>query len=150
TGLEAPYENPEVVETKTNWQNEIYRVAPMREYQLSFSGGTDKTQYYISGGYLNQDGIIINSGFKRYNVKVNLDHTMSDQLRIGSSINLSRTNTNNSVRSERSINNGGVILGALSQIPTIPVYNEDGSYGINPFILQDNPVGQLLETNNNT
>jgi len=132
----------------TDWQNELYRLANLQNYQLSASGGSDKTRYYLGGGYFKQDGISLNSGFDRYNFKLNLDQTLSQRLRAGLNLNLSRTHTNGSTRSESAIGNSGTVLGALSQIPTIPVRNPDGTYGTNPFQNFDNPVGNLLETSN--
>ena len=67
---------------------------------------------------------------------------------MGTNLNLSRTHTNNSVRSELALANGGTVLGVLSQIPTVPVYGPTGAYGVNPFNQSDNPVGNLLETSN--
>ena len=147
-GLSAAY-NPDTVTTNTNWQNLIYRTAPMQNYQLSVAGGTDKSKYYISGGYLDQEGILLNSDFKRYSVKINLDQQVSDKFKIGTSLNLANTLNNRSVRSELALNNSGTVLGALEQIPTMPVYNANGTYALNPFSQTDNPLGGLLETHNN-
>ncbi|MDB5234367.1 MAG: TonB-dependent receptor, partial [Hymenobacter sp.] len=133
----------------TDWQDETYRTAAIQNYQLSVSGGTDKTRYYVAGGYFKQDGIILNSGFDRYNFKLNLDQQAGDKFRFGTNMNLSRTHNNGSVRSEIALGSSGTVLGALAQIPTVPVRNPNGRYALNPFTLSDNPVGNLLETNNN-
>ncbi|OGX91936.1 SusC/RagA family TonB-linked outer membrane protein [Hymenobacter coccineus] len=140
TGTALPY--------NTDWQDEIYRPANLQSYQLNVSGGTEKTRYYVAGGYFKQDGISLNSGFDRYNFKINLDQHVSNRFRVGTNLNLSRTFTNGSTRSEQGIGNSGTVLGALAQIPTIPVRNADGTYGINPFQSFDNPVGNLLESTN--
>ncbi|WP_048825717.1 SusC/RagA family TonB-linked outer membrane protein [Hymenobacter sp. DG25B] len=132
----------------TDWQDEVYRTAAIQNYQLNMSGGSDKTRYYLSGGYFKQDGIFRNSGFDRYSVRLNLDQDVSTRFRVGTNLNLSRTNNNGAVRSERGIGNGGTVMGALAQIPTVPVYNPDGTYGTNPYRNFDNPVGNLQETNN--
>jgi len=132
----------------TDWQDAIFRPADIQNYQLSVSGGTDKTRYYISGGYFNQAGINIQSGFDRYNFKINLDQHVTDRFRLGTTLNLSRSHTNGTVRSEAALGNSGTVLGALTQIPTVPVRNADNTYGTNPFTLSDNPVGNLLETSN--
>jgi TonB-linked SusC/RagA family outer membrane protein len=132
----------------TDWQDEVYRPASLQNYQLNISGGTEKTRYYIAGGYFNQQGISQNSGFDRFNFKINLEQTVSDRFRLGTNLNLSRTHNNGSVRSELALGNSGTVLGALSQIPTVPVRNADGTYGVNPLNQSDNPVGDLLETSN--
>ena len=132
----------------TDWQDATYRPASLQSYQLNLSGGTEKTRYYLSGGYFKQDGISLNSGFDRFNFKVNLEQSMSDRFRLGLNLNTSRSHTNGSTRSEAALGNSGTVLGALTQIPTVPVRNADGTYGTNPFTLSDNPVGNLLETSN--
>jgi len=132
----------------TDWQDAIYRPGPIQNYQISVSGGNERTKYYISGGYFNQTGIMLNSGFDRYSFKLNLDQQLSNRFRVGTSLTLSRTYNNTSVRSELGLQNSGTVLGALAQIPTIPIRNPNGTYAINPFQQLDNPVGNLLETHN--
>ncbi len=135
--------------TTTNWQDEIYRPAGMQNYQLNVSGGTDKTRYYLAGGYFRQDGISLNSGFDRYTFRLNLDQQLGGRFRVGTALNLSKTGNNNSSRSESGAGNSGTVLGALAQIPTIPVRNPDGTYAINNFDRTfNNPVGNLLESSN--
>ncbi len=142
----ADVNNPTPAGTNTDWQDAVYRPGYQQNYQLNVSGGTEKTRYYVSGGYFNQQGISLNSGFDRYNFKINLTEELSPRFRIGTNLNLSRTHTNGSVRSEAALGNGGTVLGALSQIPTVPIRNADGTYGVNPFNQSDNPVGNLLES----
>ncbi|TGE10507.1 SusC/RagA family TonB-linked outer membrane protein [Hymenobacter fodinae] len=132
----------------TDWQDQVYRSAAIQNYQLNVSGGTDKTRYYVAGGYFKQDGIILNSGFDRFNFKLNFDQQAGTKFRVGTNMNMSRTNTNGSVRSELGLGNSGTVLGTLAQIPTIPVRDANGVYATNPFSLSDNPVGNLLETSN--
>ncbi|PJJ58659.1 SusC/RagA family TonB-linked outer membrane protein [Hymenobacter chitinivorans] len=149
TPLGPAYTDLNNLPANTDWQDEMYRKAAIQSYQLNVSGGTDKTRYYVSGGYFKQDGIIRNSGFDRYNFKLNLDQQAGNRFRFGTNLNFSRTNNNGSVRSEIALGSSGTVLGALAQIPTVPVYNPDGTYGLNPFSLSDNPIGNLLETHNN-
>src|SRR5699024_10470490 len=68
----------------TDWQDETYRAAPTQNYSLNFSGGDQKTTYSITGNYQNQDGIIKNSSFKRYNSRINLTRDISENLRVSS------------------------------------------------------------------
>ncbi|BDD07595.1 SusC/RagA family TonB-linked outer membrane protein [Fulvitalea axinellae] len=67
----------------TDWQDEIYRVAPMHSHNVNMSGGTEKTKYSVSLGYLDQQGIIKNSDFSRGSVRVNLDQNITDRLSAG-------------------------------------------------------------------
>src|SRR6185295_12598548 len=57
----------------TDWQNEIYRKGALQNHQLSISGGSDNIRYFVSGGYMDQQGIVVNTQYKRYNLRSNLD-----------------------------------------------------------------------------
>ncbi len=125
----------------TNWQDEIFRTAPIYEHRLSFSGGSEDTQYYVSLNAFDQEGIVINSGFERWAARVNLTHSVGDKLKIGINLNTSFENENR-VPLGLGVNAGaGVIATALQLPPTDPVFNDDGSYATS---LQDlsNSVAQ--------
>lgn len=139
---------PGAAVANTDWQDLVYRKATIQNYQVSLRGGTENTKYYASGGYFKQEGIIRNSGFERYSFKLNLDQNISTRVRFGTSLNLSRTNNNRSPSGETRLENGGAIIGAQAQIPTIVAVLPDGTYGTNPFTPTDNPYGALLETRN--
>lgn len=70
-----------------NWQDHIFRTAPMQNHSISLTGGNDKSRYVISGSALDQQGIIINGGFKRYQGRVVLDQTVNDRLKVGVNVN---------------------------------------------------------------
>jgi len=72
-------------------QEELLRLAPMQNHDLSIRGGTDKTQYAISLNNFNQQGLIINSGFSRYQGRLVLDQTLNDKFKIGINVNYART-----------------------------------------------------------
>ncbi|RAJ11114.1 TonB-linked SusC/RagA family outer membrane protein [Chitinophaga skermanii] len=137
----------------TDWQDAIFRDAPMQNYQLTFSGGNDKTQYAVSGSYFGQEGIVINSGFGRGTIRMNLDQQVSDRFKISTSMT-------GAFSRGRSVNtdgdgggNAGVVYGALIFSPTVPIYNADGSYTMNNRpggILISNPVALAMETTNKT
>ena len=125
----------------TNWQDEVLRSAMIQEHRLSFSGGSEDTQYYLSLNYFDQDGIVISSGFKRFGARVNLIHSVGEKLKIGINLNNSSENENK-VPLGLGVNSGaGVIAAALQLPPILPVYDADGSYSTS---LQDlsNPVAQ--------
>lgn len=112
----------------TNWQEEIFRTAPIYEHRLSFSGGSEDTQYYVSLNAFDQEGIVINSGFKRLAARVNLNHTIGEKVAVGINLNTSFENENR-VPLGLGVNaESGVIAAALQLPPTDPVFNEDGSY----------------------
>ena len=133
--------NPANAKT-TVWQDEIFQTAPQQNYDLSLRGGSDKTKFYVSGNYFNQDGIVIGSNYKRYSGKVNLDNQVSDKFKVGvssyfSSSKSDRTNNDNNIY--------GVVSAAILLAPTIPVRNADGTYGKDPLSSIDNPVASALE-----
>lgn len=67
----------------TDWQDELFRTAISHSHQVSLTGGTDKTQYALSLGYMNQDGILVNTDFERYNSRLNVEHQAKSWLRVG-------------------------------------------------------------------
>ena len=78
----------------TNWQDEIFRTAPMQNYDISISGGNDKTTYFVSGNLLLQDGIIIGSDFGKGSFRINLGQQINKWLKTGVSVNLSYSRSN--------------------------------------------------------
>ncbi|WP_170179804.1 SusC/RagA family TonB-linked outer membrane protein [Flavivirga rizhaonensis] len=103
----------------TDWQDVIFRNGLVQNYQLSASGGTDKFQYFVSGGYMEEEGIIIESGLKRYSLRANLDAQVTDKLKMGVSITPSFTQ-NDEVNAEGHWAGNGVILSALIAFPFLP------------------------------
>ena len=145
----------------TDWQNEIFRTAPMVNTSLSFSGGSDKTQYLVSLSYFNQQGIVINSGFDRVGFRTNLDHKISDRFKVGTNLFLSYSN------SQRLRNTGGpnvqddfngnavfgpsVIASALTASPLIPVFDPNtGFYAADTLNSIKNPVALARELDLNS
>ena len=98
----------------------------MQNHTVSASGGSDKIKYYVSLDYLNQDGIIINSDFKRYGARLNLDVT-EGIFKFGIALNPSLT-IENIVQSDGAYSGSGIVASALHSSPIFPVYNEDGSF----------------------
>ena len=115
----------------TDWQGAIFRNAPLRSYDLSMSGGDGNTTYYISGGLLQNDGVVIGSDLSRGSFRLNLDRSISSKFRIGNRLSLSRSHAH-------VLPNGGaasVMLDALEAPPTLPVTVTGGEYftGTNPL-----------------
>ena len=141
----------------TDFQEEIFRNAPIHNYQLTSSGGNDKIRFLISGGYLNQDGIVEKSTLNRYTFRTNIDLNVTSKFRVGLDINPSYRVQDN-VNTDGHWANNGVITAALSALPMAPVYNADGSqwssqqelaapYGL-PGIT--NPIANIRENNDET
>jgi len=139
----------------TNWIGSIFRTAPEQDHELSVSGGSEKTQYSVSGNYFNQDGIILNSWYKRYTLHTKLVSEITDHLRIGTNLNFSYYSKNSIGSSGDGYggNGGSVIRYALFRDPAIPIYNAPGVYTdlpTYPGFFGDgyNPVGLANNTNN--
>ncbi|MTH15771.1 TonB-dependent receptor [Flavobacterium sp. LC2016-01] len=142
------FTHPELLGPGTNWQDEVYRTAISNSHQLSFSGAKDGTSYYLSGSYLDNEGTIINSGLKRYTVRLNLDSKIKSWLRIGG--NLTGGITNERITVNQSFS--GLISNTLLQSPDIPVRNTDGTFAGPPSSEQSvtyyNPVAEALTRDN--
>lgn len=117
--------NPELLGPGTNWQEEIFRVAPIQNHQVSISGGNENTSVYTSLNYFNQDGILINTNFKRVSLRLNLEHKVNDWFKIGNNL----TASNGKEKIAYNDSEDGVITGALRQAPDVPVKYSDGSWG---------------------
>ena len=109
----------------TDWQSELFRPAPIETYNLTISGGSDKTLYHITANYLNQEGIVTGTDYKRISTRINLDHQYSEKFKLGASISVSRS-VNNRKEGDQSLN--GPVPNAIALAPIYPVYNQDGSY----------------------
>ncbi len=121
------FENPSSLGRGTDWQDEIFRTARMSDYQLNFSGGNEKTKYFVSGGYLEQEGVIINSDLKRYSFRVNVESQMNDRVKVGANITPSYTFSNQSL-AEGNWQGGGIIQSAITAGPHLSPYDADGNY----------------------
>ncbi len=139
----------------TNWQDQIFRDAYSYNANASIRGGTDKTKYAISGGYLNNEGVIINSKYERLSFRSNIDQEINKNIKLGVNVYVART-ANNRLRNDGGPNfqdafNGNNIYGpnvlssALVFNPTIPVYNADGTYARDTIAGNSNPVALASE-----
>ncbi len=70
----------------TNWENQIFRTAPISNWQLSARGGNDKTKFFIAGNYFDQQGIVIDNYYKRASFRMNLDNKVNDRVTIGTNL----------------------------------------------------------------
>lgn len=105
----------------TNWQDALLRTAPISSYQLSISGGNTDTQHSLSLNYLMQNGVVLNSGFQRGNIRYSLDKKISEKIKMGFNTQISRTDEDRALVNTAGGSAGGVILDALRFNPAIPV-----------------------------
>jgi TonB-linked SusC/RagA family outer membrane protein len=107
----------------------VLRTAPQQSYNLSVSGGNEAIRYALSGEYFNQDGIILNSNFKRYSVRANFDGQLTKRLTVRMNINPSYILNHNVIAQGGGAGASTSIIGsATSAQPYYPLYNPDGSY----------------------
>lgn len=145
--LRDPLENFDLTNgTNTNWLDEVTRTAPISNYEVSLRGGSEKTRFYTAASYFDQQGIVIENFFKRFNYRLNLDHEVSSKLTIGTTLNTTVG------RNRRSFNDNtytGIITNALGASPLMPAYETDGSYAAfenyQVSWLSDNPVKSAKE-----
>ncbi|HLK27109.1 MAG TPA: TonB-dependent receptor [Puia sp.] len=146
-GAEPPeLADPSILGPGTNWQDALFRRTLLQKHSLAISGGSDKSTFYFSGDYLSQDGIALGSGFKRGSVRINLDNQATKWLKFG--VNLSVFTTKEVVN----VTNSNIINIAITQNPTIPLKNPDGSWGgpepAEAQYSQTNPVALAMINNN--
>ena len=122
----TPYLSGQSGLTNTDWQDEIFRSAPIQNHTLSISGGSANVRYYLSGNYFDQQGIVINSGFKRYSARANVD-IKSGRLTVGFNLNPTYAH-HDLIKAEGPFLADGVIGLAVQIAPIWPVYNANGSY----------------------
>ncbi|WP_047246636.1 SusC/RagA family TonB-linked outer membrane protein [Maribacter thermophilus] len=129
--------------TDTNWLDAITRTGVTQSYDLSVNGSKDNLKYFMSAGYMDQEGYIIGYGFKRYSTRANLEYKASDYLTISNNISISDI-TSSTAPDGGSWNNP--FKSTLELSPLIPIYDEEGEYNaehVNYFPIGSNPVGSL-------
>jgi TonB-linked SusC/RagA family outer membrane protein len=138
-------QNPETLGVGTDWQDEIYRIAPMRNYNLAASGGAKNYTYSLSGGYLDQEGIVKETGYDRWNLRLKTTFNKG-KLKIGETVLLSQEHWRNMAGGWGG-QGGNPVGSAPKMIPVFNVYNEDaiGGYGgaFGPVVNVANPLAQL-------
>ena len=121
----SEWNDPNNLVQRTDWQNELFGRGTTNNIDLSISGGSAKSSFMISGGMYDEKGIITNSYFKRYSMRINSDHKIGNKLKIGQSLQLTRA-TDNSLNTLSS--QDGLIWSAVRFMPFLPVKNSDGTW----------------------
>lgn len=125
-----------------DWQDLLFRTAPIREYEVSVTGGSDKTKYAFSGSYVKQEGIALNTDYKRFNFRNNIESQVDKRLKLGLNLNAYSTNGR-----EQANGKDAPLLYSLTLPPIYALYNADGTYGSmvrNPETMAGdvaNPIG---------
>jgi len=128
----------------TDWQDLLFRKATIQSHDVSFSGGNATSKYYVSAGYFGQDGVMLNSGTKRYNVNVNLELSVPYKYNVGVSLATTYIKDAYNATGTGLNDNGSALYMAQNYDPTAPAYNEDGSYYRSPLMApMDNPLAVI-------
>ncbi len=145
----------DVVDGGTDYQKEYFRTALLNNVQLNASGKEGNLSYFLSGNYVDQEGIVFNSDYNRASLRANLNADFGEKLKIGLNIYGSRENRHNLFAggARASSDTRGGIAAILGWDPTIPVRNPDGTY----YQLQSsfgnilvNPIAVQTEKDNNS
>ncbi|MDF1548262.1 MAG: TonB-dependent receptor [Bacteroidales bacterium] len=144
------FQDPSILGEGTDWQEAIFRNGYTQSHSLSFSGGAEKTSYYISASYFDQTGTIEGSDFKRLSTRFNLDHQIKSWMKVGMSTNLTRSNQNITLADNAP--SGAIWLAAI-QSPLTPIKNIDGTWGGGQTVgginyANDNPVANSKNRGN--
>ncbi|SDZ65846.1 TonB-linked outer membrane protein, SusC/RagA family [Flavobacterium aquidurense] len=119
----------------------------IRQHDLSISGGNEKTKYFISGNYLDQEGVIKTSSYKRYSGRINLDQMITNKLKVSVNVVESKSYSDNASTGTGENENAGIILSAFYHPPTVELQAADGSYPLNPdYKNSANPLSFLENT----
>lgn len=127
----------------TDWQSLIFDNSTTQSHQLSVSGGKDNTKYYVSGFYIDQSGLLVNSNQKRFGIRSNLDIKLTNRLNFGINVYAARINSHNNTDMG---SKGNPVTSALTWAPTEPIYDAPGQYnrfGISP--IWSNPYMTIKE-----
>lgn len=136
TGANDYYTAQQIADFRANpvadAQSAIYRKALGQQYELNLSGGSDKTSYYISGGYQDLQGVITDSWYKFYNLRSNINAVLSDKFSTYINVNgFIRNNYNTFLRAGTQ----NAVVQSIAWSPSVPVYDENGG------IIRNDPLG---------
>ncbi len=126
--------------TEVDWEEEMYGETPLlSNTQLSISGGTDKTIFYVSAGATSEGGIIKNTGFDRYSIRANVEQKIGSKIKLGLNTNYMRSDSDRGFTGNQN-NTGGSLGYAIAYTPTYASLQPDanGNYPNNPYF-NDNP-----------
>ncbi len=145
-GNPAPIDNPSTLET-TGWFKEISNQdAPITNVDLSFSGGSEKGNYFISSTYFNQEGIVKKTGFERFTFRTNSSHQVKPWLKIGENVTVVKSESQKVAEQDEWTS---ILITSMTADPASPIKNTDGSFATGIYNDIWNPVAIQEYTNNN-
>lgn len=146
-GDDPLYPDPASLGVGTDWQKEVFQVAPITNISVSASGGSESSRYYFSAGYMNQEGIVKGSSFDRLNIRINSSHDISKFITVGQNLSASLSN----YKQISEYNFGSILGNTLTANPEVPIRMPDGGWGYSATSLNStNPLASINYTNNDT
>lgn len=142
TGGTPKYDHPELLGKGTNWFDEIFRVASVRDYQVALNGGSENTTYNLSVGFFQQKGVIKRNDYHRLTLRLNNEYRPIERVTIGHNIS--------AAFSLKSNDDPAVVGEAYRLSPVIKPYNESGDFSDSENSSTGNPLATLAYLNNNT
>ncbi|MBR4366796.1 MAG: SusC/RagA family TonB-linked outer membrane protein, partial [Bacteroidaceae bacterium] len=135
--------------SNTDWQDEVFSSAWTNNFSASVSNSTDKGSYMFSGNYINQNGLMNNTFYRRYTARINTTYHISKVFSVGENLMIAQWND----RGYGTGDDRGIPYTAMRQHPAIPVTDNDGVY-TNPMVLSGsdiaNPVHELYNGRDNS
>ncbi|WP_205461791.1 TonB-dependent receptor [Mangrovibacterium lignilyticum] len=130
-GVPEMFQNPEQYGEGTDWLDAVTRTAMIQNYSVNYSASKDKFKSSAVAGFFSQDGILLNSNYKRFSLRVNSEYQFNDKLKVG--VNASNTVTANKTPQSDGIwyNSPSIVQSALLTSPLAPYINEDGTIPVN-------------------
>lgn len=133
---------PSDITGETDWYATLTRPGNMNNHNLSISGGTEATSYLFSVNYYNENGILNDNNYERVSIRSNNEYRVSDKLKFGNNIGITRWNSNNKPFS--------LFTDAYNAAPIYNAKNPDGTYGFTPLSDVGNPLAKLELTDDKT
>ena len=144
---------PDGLTDQTNWFDETFSTGIRHNYQLSASGASNKVNYFLSGGYTDETGIISSTSFKRFNFRTSVESELYKWLNLSANISYSNNISKGDIISGTGSNRGGVILSVINTPTYAPVWDtENPKYYYNKFYGVSNithPLENLARTRDN-
>ncbi len=124
----------------TDWQKEIYQTAPISDNNISITGGAGNTKIFASLDYFDQEGILKNTGIKKYIGRLNFDSKVGKVVNIGFNINSSLVDDQNGTDGVNTNESAGPIYASINYDPSESIYGPDGTFSVSPFLTVNNPM----------
>ncbi|WP_201301078.1 TonB-dependent receptor [Sunxiuqinia indica] len=130
-GVPEMFQNPKQYGEGTDWLDAVTRTALIQNYSINYSTSKDKFRSAVVGGFFSQDGVLLNSNYKRFSLRINSEYQFNDKVKVG--VNASNTVTTNKTPQSDGIwyNSPSIVQSALLTSPIAPYINEDGTIPVN-------------------